>query len=466
MRLRLAAAVLALIGLAGCELFHEAPETPVDVDYGEVTDISFSAHVAPLLAEKCASCHGAGAAAGGLRLDSWEAIVEGSEAGGVVVPFSPAHSPLVTLTRALDPPHPAELDADTLTAEEADFLARWVAEGAENDAGTVPYADAEDLVYVADQDAGTVSVIDAERNVRIRVVDFAALGYGDTPKPHHLAVEGDGSAWYVSLIGANRILKLGRDNEVVAEAVTETPGLLAIHPEENLLYAGRSMTAVSPPPSLVLLDRTTMTGREVPLGFARPHALAVSGPYAYAASLSENRLAVIEGSTGDVDPWAVLGTPQMFVQFAVAPDGSTLWVTAEMTGQVHVFSLANPAAPAYLRAVDVGARPWHPVFSEDGRRLYVPLKGEDAVAVLDTRLYEVTETITGMGLAEPHGSALGPDGRYLYVSSNNTGGTYTPRYPLGPAAQTGTLAVIDTETNTVVRVIEVGANAAGVTATE
>lgn len=462
MRLRLTAALVLLVALGGCELFHEQAVDPDDIDFGRVEDISFGQHVQPLLTAKCTDCHGSRTAEGGLRLDSWGRIVAGSERGSVVVPYSPAHSSLVTLTRASGPAHPAELGGDTLTTVEAEFLARWVREGAMNDDGAVPYDDAEAFVYVTNQDAGTVSVIDAERQVVARVVDFTALGYGGAPKPHHVAVEADGSAWYVSLIGANTIVKLDRENEVVEDALTETPGLLALHPDDDLLLAGRSMTAVSPPPSLAFLDRTTMAVREVPVGFARPHALAVHGAHAYVASLAENRLAAVERATGDVDVYSVLGPQQMFVQFAVAPDGTTLWVTAEMTGQVHVFSLANPAAPAFLRTIDVGRRPWHPVFSLDGRRLYVPLKGDDAVAVVDTRTFEVAERITGEGLAGPHGAALSPDGATLFVSNNNTAGTYTPTGMRASDAPVGTVVAIDLSTNEITRVVEVGANPTGV----
>jgi YVTN family beta-propeller protein len=71
----------------------------------------------------------------------------------------------------------------------------------------------------------------------------------------------------------------------------------------------------------------------------------------------------------------------------------------------------------------------------------------------------VRTTITGTGLAQPHGAALTPDGRYLFVSNNNRKGTYTPT---GDNPKAGTVTVIDTQTNEIVKVIEVGTYPTGV----
>ena len=107
------------------------------------------------------------------------------------------------------------------------------------------------LVYVANQASGKVTVIDAATDSVVAVVDFTALGFSAHPKPHHIVVEPDGSFWYVSLVGDNAVVKLDRSNHVVAKAETVTPGLLAIDPKSDLLYATRSMSAVRDRKSVV-----------------------------------------------------------------------------------------------------------------------------------------------------------------------------------------------------------------------
>ena len=53
------------------------------------------------------------------------------------------------------------------------------------------------------------------------------------------------------------------------------PGLLAVDPEGENLYAARSMAAVSPPQEIGVIRRSDMTFEEVGIFLPRPHALAV-----------------------------------------------------------------------------------------------------------------------------------------------------------------------------------------------
>ena len=118
------------------------------------------------------------------------------------------------------------------------------------------------FLYVANQEAAAVTVIDLETHAVVEVIDLEAMGYGANAKPHHVAVEPDGSFWYVSLIAANRVLKFDRDNELVASVEFERPGLLALHPSEPWLFVGRSMAAVNPPQRIGRIDRMSMEVEE------------------------------------------------------------------------------------------------------------------------------------------------------------------------------------------------------------
>jgi YVTN family beta-propeller protein len=89
----------------------------------------------------------------------------------------------------------------------------------------------------------------------------------------------------------------------------------------------------------------------------------------------------------------------------------------------------------------------------------VPNKASNTVSVVDLESRTVTATIEGEGLAQPHGAVLSPDGRYLFVSNNNRNGTYTPT---GDNPDAGTITVIDTETNEITKVIEVGTYPSGI----
>lgn len=51
--------------------------------------VFFEKNVRPVLAEHCFSCHGAEKAKSGLRLDSREAVLRGTDAGKVVIAGDP-----------------------------------------------------------------------------------------------------------------------------------------------------------------------------------------------------------------------------------------------------------------------------------------------------------------------------------------------------------------------------------------
>ena len=234
------------------------------------------ADVQRVLDGKCTSCHTGANAAQGLRLDSWQALIAGSDHGEAVIPFDAARSLLVELTTKLvGGPHPAEVGRETLNDAEVALLSEWIDEGAPSEAGEIPFAEAQHLLYAANQSVAVVSVIDMETNQVIRTVDLQKYGFQENASPHHVAVEPDGSHWYVSLIAANHILKFDRTNNLVGRIDFVRPGLLALDSDGDNLYAGRSMAAVRPPQAIGVIRRSDMTFEEVGIFLPRPHALAV-----------------------------------------------------------------------------------------------------------------------------------------------------------------------------------------------
>lgn len=316
--------------------------------------------------------------------------------------------------------------------------------------------DPRELVYVASQADASAAVLDARDGSLVATVDFEALGYGANARPHHVAADPDGRHWYVSLIGAGRVVKIDAYQRVIDEAPFEAAGMLALDPGSDWLYVGRSMAAVDPPQRIGLIRRTAMAVSEIDVFFSRPHALAVDprGKRVYVASLGENRMAVAPLGSEAVDLIGIDGPLHTIVQFAVSPDGRWLVGGGQMSGDLLVWDIGGPE-PAAAASIHVGGQPWHPSFTPDGGELWIPNLTEGSVTVVETTGWTVRAELTHPALVEPHGSAPSADGRTMFVTARNTSGAYGTGAP-------GTVLAFDVASRTVRWVAEVGAYAAGV----
>ena len=249
--------------------------------------------------------------------------------------------------------------------------------------------------------------------------------------------------------------------------------MLALHPERDLLFVGRSMSAVSPPTRIGVVTRSDMSVEEIDVLFPRPHAIAVGpdGERVYTASLGVNQIAAVDASAETARVTSLPGgRTHTIVQFAVSPDGSTLVATAQLTALLLVFDLSDPDRPELVDEIPVAAQPWHPAFSPDGRFVYFGNKTADRITVVDMESRTVVASIQGEGIGEPHGAAVSADGRRVFVSNSHTGmamdmgGAPMPAPPPAAAGQShpGTVVVIDAAARRIVRVIEVGSGPTGV----
>jgi DNA-binding beta-propeller fold protein YncE len=329
----------------------------------------------------------------------------------------------------------------------------------------VQQATPQDLVYVCNQDAATITIIDAKRNAVVDTVDLQQLGFSATAKPHHVVVEPDGSFWYVSLIGDNVVLKLDRNNRVVGRAPFDQPGMLALEPDQDRLYVSHSMTAVNPAQRIGAIERSTMDIEEVEVFFPRPHAIAVDprGTHVYVGSLAENRIVSVNLETEELTFTPVEGGPaHTFVQFAVSPTAPILVVTTELTGRLLVFDITTPGVLRLIKSVEVNAAPWDPVFSVDGRYVFFGNQRTNTITVVETGNWTIAKVIHNDGISDPYGSITSPDGRYVYIANRHVRDSDHAAHGTGAAKRVATVVVIDTNTLTVSKVIDVPGDATGI----
>ena len=419
----------------------------------------FSRDVLPIIQEKFAPLLERET---GLSLESWNGIMAGSDHGEIVIPYDPDGSLLIRLATNLSGEAPLSVHAAKLSDEDVLTVRSWIERGAPNDEGHIAYSDASNLLYACIQGAAKVAVIDMDANVVIRTIDLQELGFTENSRPHHVAVEPDGSAFYVSLIGDDTVLKFNRNNELIDQIAFERPGMLVVSPTDSLLFVGRSMKAVNPPQRIGIVERSGMEIEELDVFFPRPHALAInpSGKHVYVASLVQNDMFVVDVAAEAFFMRRLQGDPHTLVQFAVSPDGQMMVAGGQLTGEFLFFDLSSdPFKPVPDGSIKVGMAPWHPVFSPDGNFVWFGNKMGNRVTVVDVAERTVAATVDG--LSEPHGAAISPDGHNVYISNNNLNGAYSGRYTWKDGHLPGVIAVIDSESREITKMLEVGPNPTG-----
>jgi hypothetical protein len=108
---------------------QSSPDSPADVGVrsGASHDaVSFSEQIMPILEARCWECHSEESAELGLRLDSYEGVMQGSDYGTVVEPGDADGSLLVDMIVSGDMPE----EGDPVLPEELELIKAWIAEGA------------------------------------------------------------------------------------------------------------------------------------------------------------------------------------------------------------------------------------------------------------------------------------------------------------------------------------------------
>lgn len=252
------------------------------------------------------------------------------------------------------------------------------------------FSDNGKRLYVANFSQDTVSVVNTALN---RVIDNSVYA---GPSPYGLAVTPNGKTLYisnqfmpgtVSVLGA-RTLAL----KTTISGIGDSPVTLAITPNGKELY-------------ITHLDGDTVDVFDISTGKLLPPITVRTGPI-----------------------------PAGPVAVAFTPDGESAYVANYDSGTVSIIDVATGTAEP--TAITVGEGPSGIVILPDGKKAYTI--NYFTVSVIDLSTNQVTTTINNVGNADSATvSALTPDGKYLYV-------------PVFDGTSSGTVAVISTETDTVV----------------
>ena len=95
---------------------------------------TYSANVQPIFDQRCVSCHGPAKAENGLRLDSYEGVMKGTQFGPIVVPGQPFQSALVSVVQGTGGPGSAGVlmphGGTRLNDQDVQNIILWIQAGA------------------------------------------------------------------------------------------------------------------------------------------------------------------------------------------------------------------------------------------------------------------------------------------------------------------------------------------------
>jgi len=444
------------------------------IDYASIEQISYSQHVQPIFKQNCLSsgCHNSVDRANGLDLTSWESLIRGSDYGAVIVSGNAHHSHLLEhLEGEREPRMP--LNRKPLPEEQIEFIARWVEEGARNDAGQRPYENITKKVYVSNQGDDLISVISTEHNIVTRL-----LPVGDSPAldvPHNLFIDPQKRFLYTSLIGSGEIWKFDiiTDTFVGKAPAGNASANVVVSPDGSKAYVTNWDITNPNGRAVQVIDTATLTKiQQINVGLA-PHGISFShdGKLIYVTNYFSDSISILNAADNaevarvllapDVNP--ARSSKYQPLQVALTPDDKLAYVSCYASEEVRVI---DTAAKNVIATVRVGKSPFLLEVTPNGQFVYVANQQSNNMSVIRVSNNQVVATIESPSFANPHGIAFTPDGRYAYVTNENLTGNFNPHHPTEQGGKTGHVMVIDTAINQVIKIIEVEVDPTGVAVVE
>ena len=412
----------------------------------------FPKEVAEILISSCATdgCHNQQSYqnAGGLLLDSWEAIMNGSNNGACVIPFCPDNSSLLYYINTdsaegivAKPTMP--INKNPLSKAHYKILRDWIANGAPNSDGVVPFsqqATSRQKTALTLQGCDKLGIIDGNQ-VIARYIPIGTSPQSESP--HAVRVSKDGAYAYVSFLAGTAIQKIDLTSNQVVESIDIGAGswnilhvsedgkkllvcdwqsngklvLLQTNPLQVLQEFGGGATGLFTFPHGIIANAS----------FDTFHVTSQYGNFIYKFSADENMYAKISldgkpisNATGSLDPHEIYFTP----------DRSKYFITCEASDEVRIFDAQKDTL---IKTLVVGnfpqeiamskTKPYAFITCSEDISSYPGFKG--SVYVINYNTLTITKRIDAP-FYQPHGINVDDRNSIFYVYSRNVN-------PSGPA---------------------------------
>lgn len=441
----------ASLAITSCK--HEPPVMPkTEIDPAST---QYPLEVANIIIKNCATagCHNEASysGAGGLRLDDWQYLFDGGNNGAVAVPYSPEYSSLLYFINpgsyddiSVQPTMPYNMPP--LSREEYDIIKKWIADGAPDKNGNIPFgsnAATRQKAYLTQQGCDLVGVIDADKKVIMRYIKTGEEA-GNIESPHYVQTDKQGRYAYVCFTSGKLIQKIDMQTDKVVGQLD----IAAAFAQFGLPNNGRSFNIlqVSDDGSKLIASQLTSNGAIIIVNtanmslianihtLASPHGIAPNktfDTFYVTGQLGNVVYKVIQGAgvqqisiTEDLPKNAPYpGSPDPH-EIIMSPDYSKYFLTCENTNEVRVM---DRLGDSLLKVIPVGKKPQEVAISTTQPYLFVTCLEDisqlsslfrGSVYVINYNTLEIVKRIDGT-FFQPHGIAVDDMNGTFYIASRN-----------------------------------------------
>lgn len=424
---------------AGLALLHACKHEPQPIV--KPPNGGYPDEVARIFLGKCATagCHNATSysAAGGLLLDSWEHLFDGGNTGAVVVPYNIDYSSLLyfinpdsSLGITAEPRMP--VNGDPLSKEEYITIRDWIASGAPDKDGNIPFAtnpDTRQKVYAIHQGCDMVAVIDVEKDVVMRYIPIGIQPYPESPT--HLRMLPDGRYAFAAMWYDHQAYKIDTYTDKVVGAVNMGEMFWSVlqvsaDGQKALLSNGDRF-------NLSLVNTATLQVQHLATNYemVNPHGIAANAAFDtfYVTAMEGNTVYRytnnnIKKISIDNKPLTTKSgaTPDPY-DIMMAPDYSKYFISCAKSNELRIM---DTKTDALIKAINIGTQPQFMAMSRKQPYLFVSCMEDPraepgtrgSVYVINYNTLEVVKKMEGK-MYQPHSIAVDDRNNKVYVFSRN-----------------------------------------------
>lgn len=435
-------------------------------DYNKFPD-----DVGKIIFTKCATpgCHNdiSKGAAGGLSMESWDKLFEGGTGSACVIPYRSDYSTLFSyintysdLGVTLSPTMP--YNETKLTREEVTLMKNWIDAGAPSRDGAIKFADNPNRkkFYVTNQGCDVVTVFDQATLLPMRYINVGSTA--GTESPHMVRVSPDGQYWYVVFLAGQYLEKYRTSDDSFVGRAFIGSGYW-----NTFVISSNSQTAycvdLSPTSAKVATVTLSNMTASVQSGFSYPHGSALNNTNdTLYITQQTNSSKIYKIPVADFSAYSEVnlytGAPPAVSlnshEIRFNPAGTKYFVTCQGTSEVRVMQTSNDSL---LATISVGALPSEMSFSTTTPFVYVSCPEDTlsfpgkrgTIAIINT----ITNTLQSTIYAghQPHGIEVDDIKKMVYVANRNaTNDGPAPHHSSTCGGRNGYVSFIDLMTRNMI----------------